>query len=121
MNLKICPICRSLYPSDFSKCERCNEQLIDNEIYKKWNDIQKSNYQKKYKSKYQTSEQTIIINKPTQPSQPTPQNIPKCPTCGSTNVEKISTAKKAFGFALVGLFSSNLGKTMHCRNCGYKW
>ena len=48
-------------------------------------------------------------------------NIPKCPTCGSTNVEKISTAQKAFGFALVGLFSSNLGKTMHCRNCGYKW
>lgn len=53
--------------------------------------------------------------------QPTPQNIPKCPTCGSTNVEKISTAKKAFGFAMVGLFSSNLGKTMHCKNCGYKW
>lgn len=53
--------------------------------------------------------------------QPTPQNTPKCPTCGSTNVEKISTAKKAFGFAMVGLFSSNLGKTMHCRNCGYKW
>lgn len=48
-------------------------------------------------------------------------NVPKCPTCGSTNVEKISTAKKAFGFAMVGLFSSNLGKTMHCKNCGYKW
>ena len=58
---------------------------------------------------------------PTQPSHPTLQNTPKCPTCGSTNVEKISTAKKAFGFAMVGLFSSNLGKTMECRNCGYKW
>lgn len=48
-------------------------------------------------------------------------NVPKCPTCGSTNVERISTAQKAFGFALVGLFNSNLGKTMHCKNCGYKW
>lgn len=57
----------------------------------------------------------------TSPSQSTSKNVPKCPTCGSTNVEKISTAKKAFGFAMVGLFSSNLGKTMHCRNCGYKW
>ena len=47
--------------------------------------------------------------------------VPKCPTCGSTNVEKISTAQKALGFALVGLFSSNLGKTMHCKDCGYKW
>lgn len=54
-------------------------------------------------------------------TQPTTPNVPKCPTCGSTNVEKISTAKKAFGFVMVGLFSSNLGKTMHCRNCGYKW
>ena len=49
------------------------------------------------------------------------QNTPKCPTCGSTNIEKISTAKKAVGFVAVGVFSSNFGKTMHCKNCGYKW
>lgn len=47
--------------------------------------------------------------------------IPKCPTCGSTNVYKISTGKKATGFVLAGVFSSNFGKTMHCKNCGYKW
>lgn len=45
----------------------------------------------------------------------------KCPTCGSTNVSKISTAKKAVGFATVGVFSSNFGKTMECKKCGYKW
>ena len=49
------------------------------------------------------------------------QNKPKCPTCGSTNVEKISTTKKAIGFVAVDVFSSNFGKTMHCKNCGYKW
>lgn len=49
------------------------------------------------------------------------KNIPKCPTCGSTNVNKISTTKKATGFLAVGVFSSNLGKTMECKNCGYKW
>ena len=48
-------------------------------------------------------------------------NVPRCPTCGSTNVHPISTAKKAFGFALVGLFSSNLGKSYECENCKYKW
>lgn len=47
--------------------------------------------------------------------------VPKCPTCGSTNVNKISGAKKAAGFLTVGVFSSNLGKTMECKNCGYKW
>lgn len=48
-------------------------------------------------------------------------NIPRCPTCNSTNVTKISAVKKATGFALVGIFSSNFGKTMQCKNCGYKW
>lgn len=48
-------------------------------------------------------------------------NKPKCPTCGSTNIEKISLGKKAVGGALFGIFSSNVRKSMHCKNCGYKW
>lgn len=48
-------------------------------------------------------------------------NIPQCPTCGSTNIEKISTGKKVLGGAMFGLFSSDIRKTMHCKNCGYKW
>ena len=48
-------------------------------------------------------------------------NIPKCPTCGSSNIEKISLGKKAVGGALFGLFSSDIRKTMHCKNCGAKW
>lgn len=47
--------------------------------------------------------------------------IPKCPTCGSTNVEKISISKKAVGGAMFGLFSSDVRNTMHCKNCEYKW
>lgn len=49
------------------------------------------------------------------------KNVPKCPTCGSTNVCKISTGKKATGFILAGVFSSNFGKSYECRNCKYKW
>lgn len=48
-------------------------------------------------------------------------NIPKCPTCGSSNIEKISLGKKAVRGALFGLFSSDVRKTMHCKNCGAKW
>lgn len=48
-------------------------------------------------------------------------NTPKCPTCGSTNVEKISLTKKAFGGAMFGLFSSDIRNTMHCKHCGCKW
>lgn len=50
-----------------------------------------------------------------------PQNVPTCPTCGSTRVERISIGKKVFGGAMFGLFSSDVRNTMHCRNCGAKW
>ena len=46
---------------------------------------------------------------------------PKCPTCGSTNIEKISVTKKVVGGAMFGIFSSNVRNTMHCKNCGAKW
>ena len=49
------------------------------------------------------------------------QNKPKCPTCGSTKVHPISTAKKATGFVLAGVFSSSFGKSYECENCKYKW
>ena len=48
-------------------------------------------------------------------------NIPKCPTCGSTNIEKISTGSKMVGAAMLGILSSDVRNTMHCKNCGAKW
>ena len=126
MNLKICPICRSLYPEDFVKCDRCNEELIDNEVYKKWNDNKRNEYMRKYKPMYKTKPSSVTVNKLSVSIQheqdiTQQQNTPKCPTCGSTNVRPISATKKATGFVLAGVFSSNFGKTMHCKQCGYKW
>ena len=48
-------------------------------------------------------------------------NLPKCPTCGSENIEKISNTSKATGGLFFGLFSNDVRKTFHCKNCGYKW
>lgn len=48
-------------------------------------------------------------------------NVPKCPTCGSSYVEKISSSSKITGGLLLGLFSSNVKNSYHCKNCGYKW
>lgn len=48
-------------------------------------------------------------------------NIPKCPTCGSTDIKKISGTKRWVGVGLFGLASSDIGKTQQCNNCGYKW
>lgn len=49
------------------------------------------------------------------------ENMPKCPTCGSHNIERISGMKRFVSTGLFGLTSSNIGKTMHCKNCGCKW
>ena len=49
-------------------------------------------------------------------------NLPKCPTCGSTNIEKISTSSKVGSALLVGVFAlGKITKTFKCKNCGYKW
>lgn len=55
-----------------------------------------------------------------QQSQP-PTNTPHCPVCNSTNIEKISTGKKIKGSMLFGIFSSDVRKSMHCKDCGYKF
>lgn len=55
------------------------------------------------------------VNKPEKPS------TPKCPTCGSTNIQKISGTKRWLSTGLFGIASSDVGKTMVCKNCGYKW
>lgn len=46
---------------------------------------------------------------------------PHCPTCGSTDVQKISTAKRVVSTAVMGIASSTIGKSYECKKCGYKW
>ena len=127
MNLKICPICRSLYPEDFVKCDRCNEELIDNEVYKKWNDNKRNEYMRKYKPMYKTEPSSVTVNKLSvfiQHKQDITQqqNIPKCPICQSTNLSKITTVQKAGKIALFGIFGmGDNGKTWKCSNCGSKF
>ena len=129
MNLKICPVCRSLYPEDFTKCDKCDEELIDNEVYKKWNDNQRNKYMKKYKSKYNSNSSSVTISKASMPVQSALKtsltnqqaNIPTCPTCGSTNVKHISTLNRAVSIGVFGLFSSKIGKNYECLNCKSKW
>ena len=48
-------------------------------------------------------------------------SIPKCPTCGSANLKRISMSSKVASVAMFGLFSTKRSKTFHCNNCGYEW
>lgn len=48
-------------------------------------------------------------------------NTPKCPTCGSTNIKKISPTKRWVSTGLFGVASSLVTHTMECNDCGYKF
>ncbi len=50
-----------------------------------------------------------------------PLNKPKCPTCQSQNLKKISATSKAVNTAVWGIFGTKRHKTFHCNNCGYEW
>ncbi len=48
-------------------------------------------------------------------------NVPKCPTCNSTDIKKISVMSKAVGATMFGLFSKTARSQFKCKNCGYEW
>lgn len=47
--------------------------------------------------------------------------VPKCPSCGSSNISKIGLLNRAVSFELVGFASSKIGKTHKCNKCGSMW
>ena len=48
-------------------------------------------------------------------------NSPKCPTCGSSNVQNIGTGERVASVAMFGLLSKKINKSFKCNNCGYTW
>lgn len=47
--------------------------------------------------------------------------VPKCPTCGSTNIKKMVGVERGASIAAFGIFSKKINKTFKCGNCGYTW
>lgn len=50
-----------------------------------------------------------------------PLPIPKCPTCGSTRLKKISAAKRGLHAWAFGIFSKTAFSQFECEDCGYKF
>ena len=47
--------------------------------------------------------------------------VPRCPTCGSTKVRKLSLSARCVSLGLFGLASKTARSQFVCENCGYKW
>lgn len=82
------------------KCgNQCQNGLIEPKKERKVIHIQKSNIQS-----------NSLLNKP------------KCPICQSTNLSKITTAKKVMKIAAFGIFGmGDNGKTWKCNSCGSRF
>ena len=134
--MKICPKCNGLYMATDTTCQDCNIKLYDkkqySEIYNELKDMtqderKKHCYESRYSviCKYQFGINAYLNTQSNNSTQQAKikkeKNVPKCPTCGSTNVHPISSGKKALGFITVGVFSSSFGKSYECDDCKYKW
>ncbi len=69
---------------------------------------------------YDSKKQEYRIQTPDNSTQN--ENVPKCPTCKSTDIKKISVMSKAGTALLWGVFSiGKVSKQWHCNNCGSEW
>lgn len=131
----ICPKCstfRGCQPNTNQNCHFCNTPMIETDILYK-DAFMNEEVVKPMKEKYaynnplydkeldkQIREQ---VRKEVASIRPASQNsnIPKCPTCGSTNIKRISTANRAVSIGLFGILSGKIGKNYECKNCRAKW
>ena len=111
------------------RCRRCNSQLKELNISQdEFMILFKTSPDKEFIMTMDELKSNDIIDfnlKMSQFRQSVPEqksdNKPKCPNCQSTNIKSISGAKRWLSVGLFGLASSDIGKTMQCNSCGYKW
>lgn len=102
----MCPKCSAMINETARKCPNCGFDEISSYLLQIERDKQS---------------RTIDYTHAYEPITIMEDNIPKCPTCRSTRVKRISGTKRWITTGLFGIGSTDMGKTMQCENCGYKW
>jgi hypothetical protein len=90
----------------FKKCPKCGRFYNGGEYYCNCCHVKLEIIEENKKSSVQYKDET---------------HIPKCPTCGSTDIKKISGISKATSVALWGILSQKVKKQWHCNNCSSEW
>lgn len=148
---KYCPKCKMNFSDEFDECVYCGEdlkdgiietedtvseksisELSDTEILEKYSDYRKriekqtgrqmtdfeflSGIREARRDSLNHQAETYFAS-----NKEANVNKPKCPTCQSENIQKISTMTKAGSVALWGIFSQKIKKQWHCNSCGSEW
>lgn len=103
-----CPLCGTKYDLPVTKCTAKNKKWksicgFDYRAIDDTEEIAKMNEEKERKQEELLSQQ--------------PSNQVHCPYCNSTNVNKLSSTKKAMSIIGFGILSNKIGKQWHCNNC----
>lgn len=109
-----CPMCGTKYDHPVTECTAKNKKLepicgFGYQLIDDAEELAKMNEEKERK------QQEMLEYELEHP------NIPKCPTCGSTNIEKLSFTKKVISIGGLGILSNKIGKTYQCKNCKSTW
>ena len=133
--VRYCPFCDKYYSRWDLLCAFC---IRDNILLIEWNEMtkkQKEEWKNKTKPRRSISEINPDTLKNLQKDanafnakyraeleeKEHPKYVPKCPTCGSPDIEKIGTGAKLIDVAIWGWASRKPGKQFKCKNCGYEW
>ena len=49
------------------------------------------------------------------------ESVPKCPTCGSINIQSVSQTRRSLNRWAFGINNPTARAQFECQNCGYKW
>ena len=119
----ICPFCNSKlidtnFPhEDFNligKTTDYNRQILD--LMMELHEKDLIEYQLKLNQFKLQQEQSDVIKEQERKS-----NRPHCPTCGSTNIKKITGTERAASVIGLGIFSKKINKSYKCLRCKHTW
>lgn len=109
-----------LFITKITNCDENTAKLIWVNLCQYYENLEenfKKDHPEDYKDIKEIGKQIGELSKLIQPT----QNLPTCPTCGSTNIQKISGLNRAAHGYMFGLFSKTAKSQFCCKNCGYKW
>ena len=105
--IRKCILCGREYVKPQAICPKCNMPLMKLSDYERLDmESNRAKLQKEVERQEKVQKQ---------------QNTPKCPTCGSTNIKRITTANRAVSVLTLGILSSKIGKNYECLDCKAKW